>query len=169
MMFVFFIIFYFLNIKFKRKKIEYLFIIFMISSSLLSVYVSITHTPNFSEYTQLEKEVVSLFPYIEGRYIMVHNDNVSSYDRAYYSYGAIYYNLSSAGGWYKILTNQDYLLKYSKTISSYRENNCKEFIKNLDNLNVNEVLFYGYECNKLNKCELIEKKSLERACLYKRV
>ena len=60
---------------------------------------------------------------------MIGEENVTSYSHAYYSYGTIYYNLSTASGWMPHMIPQDYLDEYNSMISSYKNNNCKATLK----------------------------------------
>lgn len=165
--FLFFIIFYFLKIRFKNIKIRNIIIALLFVACILSVIISITHTPTFIEHGHLEKEVISIFPFVEGKYIMIGEENISSYTKAYYSYSAIYYNLTTAGGWYSTIATKDYLEGYRSMISSYKKGNCETFIEKLNVFNVSEVIFYGYKCNEINNCDLKEKKSTNNVCLYK--
>ena len=165
--FLFFIIFYFLKTRFENKSIKNINIIFLITVCIISVIITNVHTPFFKEYSPLEKEVISIFPFIEGKYIMIGKEGVSSYTKAYYSYGTIYYNLTTAGGWYSIVTTRDYLEGYRSIFSFYKEGKCEDFIKKLRVYNVSEVIFYGYKCDELNSCDLKEKKIMTNTCLYK--
>ena len=165
--FLFFIIFYFLKTEFKNAKIKNISILLLIIVCVTSVIITNTHTPFFEEYDPLEKEVLSIFPFVEEKYIMIGEDNVNSYDKAYYSYAAIYYNLTTAGGWYSIITTRDYLEGYRSIFSSYKKGNCKDFTKRLKEFNVSEVIFYGYKCDEINACDLKEKKIMTNTCLYK--
>ena len=165
--FLFFIIFYFLKIEFGDIKIKNISIILLFIVSITSVIITNIHTPFFVEHGPLEKEVLSIFPFVEGKYIMIGEENVTSYSHAYYSYGTIYYNLSTASGWMPHMVPQSYLDEYNSMISSYKNNNCKNFIEKLDYFNVSEVIFYGYKCSEINSCELKEGKIMENVCLYK--
>ena len=56
---------------------------------------------------------------------------------------------------------------YRSIFSFYKEGKCEDFIKKLRVYNVSEVIFYGYECDELNSCDLKEKKIMTNTCLYK--
>tara|TARA_Y100000034_G_scaffold68311_1_gene82436 strand:+ start:421 stop:1893 length:1473 start_codon:yes stop_codon:yes gene_type:complete len=164
--FLFFIIFYFLKTKFENVKIRHISLAFLFIACITSTVISTIHTPLFVEHGPLEKEVISIFPFVEGRYVMIASENVSSYSKAYHGYTAIYHNLTTAGGWYPFIPPKKYLEDYSSVFSFYGKKDCKGFIEKLRVLNVEEVIFYGYNCNEVNNCGLKEKKLMENVCLY---
>ena len=97
---------------------------------------------------------------------MIGAPGVTSYSKAYYSYGAIYYDLRSSYGWYNQIVSDDYIDIFRGLDQTYYEGNCIKFNDRLKRANATEVLFYGYKCEGLNSCELKEKESKNIACLY---
>ena len=134
---------------------------------ILSIIVSAIKTPTFIEHKELEKEVISILPSVEGKYLMIGNSGVTSYTKAYYSYAAIYHNISTVSGWYNQIASPEYIDTFRKINNDYSNGRCEDFNKNLEILGVEEVIFYGYECDKLNSCGLNEKASKGKVCLYR--
>ncbi|MAF51021.1 MAG: hypothetical protein CMH64_02925 [Nanoarchaeota archaeon] len=165
--FLFFSILFLFKIKIRNLKWEKIIWTIVFLVVILSLVISTIKTPYFTKYTELEREVVSIFPFIEGKYAMIWSPDVSSYPKAYFAYGAIYYNLSSIHGWYDQLASSDYLKKLENLYGSYYEKECGDFIRILKDFKTEEVVFYGYDCGKVNTCGLKEKVSKNKVCLYK--
>ena len=164
--FIFIIIFYFLKTKFENVRMRNLAFVLVSIVCIVSVVITQVHTPLFTEHGPLEKEVISIFPFVEGKYTMISDKNVTSYSKAYYTYAAVYHNLSTAGGWYPHMASKDYLEEYNSMFSFYNKKDCKNFTEKLNRLNIDEVIFYGTECGAINTCGLKEKKILDNVCLY---
>src|SRR3989344_6341878 len=163
--FLFFILFFLTKVKFKNnlKILIWSIVLFVV---IVNVAVSHYKTPYFTSYEGLEVEVLSLLPEIEENYVMIGAPGVTSYSKAYYSYGAIYYDLRSSYGWYNQIVSDDYIDIFRGLDQTYYEGNCIKFNDRLKRANATEVLFYGYKCEGLNSCELKEKESKNIACLY---
>lgn len=134
---------------------------------ILSLIVSIAHTSFFVKHTSLEEETLSVLPLIEDRFLLLKSPSSTSFDCAYYSYGMIYYNLStpkSLFGWdYPSTTYYNNL----NNVSTYLDNkNCNEFVRTLRWLNTSSVVTYDGSCDVLKSCGLNEVVKKERVCLY---
>ena len=165
--FLFFILFFLTKIRFKNnlKILVWSIVLFV---AVINVTVSHYNTPYFTPYQELEIETLSLLPEIEENYIMIGAPGVTSYSKAYYSYGAIYHNLRSSYGWYNQIVSDEYVNIFRGLDQVYYEGDCVEFNDRLKRANATEVLFYGFDCDKINSCGLKEKDSKKNACLYRR-
>lgn len=162
--FLFFTIFFLFSIK--SVKFEKIIWLLILGAVILSIMVSTIKTPTFIEHNELEKEVISILPNVEGKYIMIGNSGVTSYTKAYYSYAAIYHNLSTVSGWYNQIAPPEYIDTFRKINDDYSNGRCDAFNKNLEILGVEEVIFYGYSCDRLNSCGLKEKFRGKDVCLF---
>jgi hypothetical protein len=169
MFLLFFAIFMFFNINFELiKKYKFIIIIGLIITSLLSVSLNIIFTANFITHTQLEEETLSLFPYVNERYVIPNSPiRKTSYPNAYYSYGAIYYNLSTSGGWYPSMANYNYIEKLENLATLMKNKDCNKLKSELNELNTSEIIAYDENCNFLNECGFNKKINKSKVCLYK--
>ena len=148
--------------KFLNKLIPFLIIII----SILSITINIANTPLFSEHGNLEKEIISFGDYIDGR-LIIPGVIISSYPQAYYSYFAIYHNVSSASGWAETYASPDYVKRLVETSKSFKEKDCGKFLESIKNLSSDNILATGDDCKILEKCNLKLVKETKQVCLYK--
>ena len=161
--FMFFIFFFFFKSDLgKFKNIAYILLLFI---AIINVVISAIHTPYFITYTEAEKEMLSLFPYINERFIILESPK-TSYSMAYYSYAPIFHNLSTASGWYKPLTTSEYLDILTTTSEDFNKGNCNELVDSLIKINTTEVLVYGNKCEILKDCKFKKIRENGNACLY---
>ena len=128
---------------------------------IISIIVSIAYTPFYKETTQLEKDTISLLPQVKGNLIILGSNE--SYSRAFYSYGAIYYNISTVSGWMDLDLKENDLRKIKKLNRSY--NDCTDLNNSINELNIKSIITYYNICNNLENCGLIMIKKTDTACL----
>jgi len=163
---LFFVIFMLFKIDYNLINKKYL-IVGLIILSLTSVALNEAFTPKFIKHTNLEEETISLFENVENKYIILGSPlRKTSYQNAYYSYAAIYYNLSTAGGWYPSATTPEYINKIENLDNLLKNKECSELKSSLNKLNVKEVITYEDNCKFLSECEFNKKVNKSRACLY---
>ena len=165
---LFFTIFMFLKLDFNLLGGYKKFIpIGLILVSILSIVLNILFTPLFIEHTSLEEETISLFSHVDEKYIILATPlRLTSYPNAYYAYSAIYYNLSTSGGWYPSAVSKDYINKVENLSNIIKTKDCELLKKELNALNTVEVITYDEHCDFLNECGLNKKVNKSRACLY---
>tara|TARA_Y100000310_G_scaffold345815_1_gene470401 strand:- start:14883 stop:16352 length:1470 start_codon:yes stop_codon:yes gene_type:complete len=166
--FIFLIIYMFFKIDFNVFNNLYKKIIFigLILLPLISVAFNVVVTPNFIEYTDLEKDTLEVLERVQGRYIILADGFYStSYSRAYYSYGAIFLNKSTSSGWYQQYTTQEYFAKL-KMLNTYLKNNDPRLLENLQFLNTNEIIGYDESCDRLKEFNFEERFKKGRVCLF---
>jgi len=169
-LYLFYGIFYFIKTPFDfySKKIKYFIILTLILLPIFSVSINIIHTPLFKIPGQVENETISVLQKVEGKYLIVTTPQTieTSHPAAYYSYGAIYYNISTSAGWYDAI-KESYYINMINNIPIYVKNkSCKDLIKTLKNLNTTEILTYDDYCNNLRYCNLKQKVKQDHVCLY---
>lgn len=165
---LFFTIFMFFNLDFnlisKYKKLVFAGLILI---TLLSVSLNIIFTNKFIKHTELEEETLSIFPYIDERYMILATPlRRTSYPNAYYSYGSIYHNLSTSGGWYPSAVRSDYINKLENIDKLIKAKECDKLKKELIELNTTMVITFDIHCNSLEECNFDKKINKSRACLY---
>ena len=165
---LFFTIFMFLKIEQSLiKKYKCILIIGIILISITSVSLNIINTPRFISYTSLEEETISIFPEINEKFIILATPSRrTSYPNAYYSYAPIYYNLSTSGGWYPSMKENDYITKLNNLDNTLKEGNCNLLKKELNELNISEIITYDEYCELLEQCKFNKKVNKSRVCLY---
>ena len=139
----------------------------LVAVAIISVVLNILFTIRFIEYTPLEEETISLFPYVEGRFILLASSSrTTSYPEAYYAYAAIYHNLSSSSGWYHSAAKAGYMDRVRELDKFIKDEKCNELKYRLKELNTTEVITYDEHCNFLNECGFNRKINKSRVCLY---
>lgn len=148
----------FLSIDWKKysRKWKSMLMIGLIVLAFLSVAYNLFHTPYMEPYTKHGEEAISLIPYLnqESHFLMFNEDKDGTlYSRALYSYAAIYYNISSASGWFEI--NKEY--GYISTLNSlylevYNQENCESLQTLHDQFNMTQVMGNGKYCQILESC-----------------
>ncbi|MCG2718027.1 MAG: hypothetical protein L6408_04235, partial [Nanoarchaeota archaeon] len=163
---LFFVIFFFLKLdleKFSTNWKKMLFILFNLGV-ILSVTISLIHTPWFTEHTESDKETLELFDYINGRYLIYGSNG--SYTYAYYSYIPIYLDLPSASGWYPHMLSVEYKQLLKDSSDTLKEKDCEGFKNSLSALNVTDILAYNEFCDSLDICNLNKKADKNIICVY---
>ena len=152
------------NLMIKYKKLIFLGLILI---SLASVLLNIVFTSNFINHTPLEEETLSILPYVDDKYIILATPlRRTSYPNAYHSYGSIYYNLSTSGGWYPSAVSQDYINKLENLDKLIKSKECSKLKDELIELKTTQVITFDAHCNFLDECEFNKKINKSRACLY---
>ena len=141
--------------------------LFTVSLNLIviaGIILSIIHTPWYRKNTETDKNTISLFKHVKGKFFIV--ESYESYGKAYYSYAPIYYQLSTPSGWSQHEIRQDYLDKLRAIGQNFQDNNCEKFKNLLLEVNTTEVITYNEACKKLEFCGLKNKATVGNACLY---
>jgi hypothetical protein len=165
--FLFFTIFFLLKIKLEKLPsfIKKSIVIAIIIIPLIGIYLSINITPWFIDHTQEDKETIELMKYIDNKFYIIGS---KSYRNAYFSYAAIYYNLSNPAGWGAESIPMDYRLMLKKLDDSFYEEDCDNFKEYMEILDVNYIISYNKNCEFLEKCGLEEIKTMGNSCLFNR-
>jgi hypothetical protein len=132
--------------------------IFIISSS---IFIS-----NFRANNNIDKEIISLLPQLglDDKFLIEKVPYPTS-QLAFYSYAAIYHNLSTSSGW--IIQGID--ATYSEILIRIRkdmqEKNCKNLLKNLRTINTTKMITSNEYCKKMQDCGMKLLRKTENICL----
>jgi len=165
--FTFMILFMFFKLDFKiiPKIIKKAIYISLILLSISSILVSHYYTPYFVPHTALEEDTISLFPYVEDNFLIYKSPSYTSYDKAYYSYAPIYYNLSTPSGWYYEVKEEEYLKALFKMDGYIDDKDCSKILSLMNYLNSTSIITYKEYCDFFDGCGLYRKIKKGPACL----
>src|SRR3989344_5028546 len=132
---------------------------------IIGVVISLIFTPLFQPHSENIQETFSLLKEVDGKLILLKTPP-EVFRGAVYSYGAIYYNISTPSGWEPINITKEYQQQLSMPSIYIEERNCGLLKESLVNLDTNNVITFNKYCNYLEECgfSLIDRK--EHACLY---
>ncbi|MEK6923042.1 MAG: 6-pyruvoyl-tetrahydropterin synthase-related protein [Nanoarchaeota archaeon] len=171
--YLFFFIFFSLFFLFKSNLNVYpnllkkILITSLIIVPLLSVIISVIHTPMFIIPSQLEEDTLAMFPLIEGKYFFLSSIYPTSYGHAYNSYGPIFYKLETAGGFGGSEVSPEYISSLLKYKTYFDEMKCSDFENLLREFEIKNTIGYDEDCGKLRECGLEEITNKGRVCLYR--
>ena len=148
----------FLSLQFTRitKKWKFFLAIALILIAILSVGYNVLKTPMMEPWTERGEEAIALIPYLDQEsHFMMFNDDTDGtlYSRAIYSYAAIYYNVSSASGWFEV--NKEYSYVHSLNnlyLDFYRNGNCEDLDIFTQDFNTTQLLANGKYCEIISDC-----------------
>ena len=152
------------NLKSLNKKFDLFIITLVFSAALLFILVSQINNPLFDRPTQEQLDMASLFTDVHGKYEIFSHPPQSS--KAYYSYGVIYYNLTTVRGNYPSMTSFSYIKKVDLLNEKFLDKDCNQFLNLSKELNVEYYLAYDKECEIFTQCGLKLIKQKNKACLY---
>lgn len=132
---------------------------------ILLIVSSYFFVSNFRTNNQVDKEILTLLPKIGGRFFITSLPYPSN-PQAFYSYGAIYYNLSTPSGWNPVVASRKYVMELEMIDKSLNEKDCKNFITLINQFEIDEIISYGEDCQTLELCGLKEKDKMENTCLF---
>lgn len=147
-------------------KLKYLSYPTLIILPVLFVVASIIYTPLYHEHGNLEDELGSLMPLIEGKYIMFGSVYSTPRAGAYYSYNAIFHNLSTPSGWSPQYASTE-LNKKLNDVGSFRERDTEKFLNVFNDLDLKNIVTFGKHCDYLESLKEFELvKETDNACLH---
>jgi len=162
------ILFVAINYALFSKKWKKILAIGLILIVVASVSYNHLHTPYMQPWNTEGQEAIALIPYLgqESHFLMFNEDSKELYSRAIYSYAAIYYNVSSASGWFEVNKEYSYILGLN---TIYREFLSTEDCKNLNILNkefnTTEILANGHYCELIESCGWEIKEQKGSSCI----
>ena len=150
-----------------RRSLGIIIIVFTIFSILANIFI----TPYLIKHTPLDEEMKSTLSKVTERYLFFGPLNKSfqtSYSKAYYSYGSIYYNLSTAEGWSPPLASLDYLLGLDSFGKRFPTLLCSEIEESLEIYNTTQIVTYDTTCQLFANCNFTLLAATDHICLYDR-
>ncbi|MBI2672556.1 hypothetical protein HYX16_06500 [Candidatus Woesearchaeota archaeon] len=148
----------------KLKNILPILIFLTVIGSIIASFYITSYYPN---YTDLEKNTLEILNKAEGKFVVLESPSDTSYAKAYYSYAAIYLNLSTPSGWSTSELTEEYGNLLKLVGNGFRDKNCKQFKENARKIGLKEVITYGEYCQLKERCNLNEKASKGNVCLLK--
>ena len=130
---------------------------------LIAIISFMLFLPGFVYHTQEDKETMSLFSEVNGSLLISESASLS---QAYYSYGAIYYNISTPSGWSNPSVPSSHVEKVNNVLKLIKEKNCS-FIESAKEIKTEEIITYNEYCDFIDKCGLDKIDKKEQACLYR--
>lgn len=148
-------------------KIKTLLILALFLMPLIFIAASEYHTIKFVKPTPEETESSSILQFVERPYLILGNTSERMYKRAIYSYGAIYYNVTTASGWSNDQATRGQFERISVLDKNFMDKNCKGIMESAAVLNLGELISYGEEqCRIFGNCGFRHKITKGQACLY---
>src|SRR3989344_5847698 len=164
--FLFFALYFLLSLKINTKTAKLSVSIIILILALSSVAINTIDTSLFPQRTDFQKEVLSIIPNIESKYIIA-GEGPEFINWGIYTYAAIYHNKSTIwGGWQTTGFTSNYQRRVVGAHNELINSNCAAFAEKLNDLGGNEVLGIKNVCATLQSCGFKEKISTESFCLY---
>lgn len=149
------------------RKLKALFMLALVLMPVIFIGVSEYHTIKFIKPTPEEIEGVSILGFVEKPYLILGYTGDRLYKRAVYSYGAIYYNVTTASGWSNDQTTREQFEKMGILDKKFMDKDCKGIIESAAVLKLGELISYGKEqCKIFEDCRFKHKITKGQSCLY---
>ena len=167
--FIIFILIFLFNLNFEKlpRILQNLIPLGIILVSILSISVSVLTTSYYQGHTQLEKTTLNLLNEAKGPFMILETPSSTSYPKAYYSYAAIYLNLSTPSGWSPSELTDERNDLLNKVGSTFHNKNCNDFTDVANKLNLKEIITYNEFCNLKEKCNFRERIIKDNTCLIR--
>jgi hypothetical protein len=145
----------------------------LVTVVILSIAAYLVKIPGAKYNGDEEHEVMELLEDVHGRFYIFGLHGTTSHKKrvAYYSYAAIYHNLSTPSGWFDPAIEPSYIKKVYSLNEYASDKNCEGFTKTLEELQTENVIGikeWDYDaCDFLKHCGYSEKLIKEHSCLYR--
>ncbi|MEM4267004.1 MAG: 6-pyruvoyl-tetrahydropterin synthase-related protein [Candidatus Nanoarchaeia archaeon] len=133
--------------------------------AITSVVVSVAFITPFKKHTENDEELLSLLQHVEGKLFI--KCNLDSYSNAYYSYAAIYHNISTPEGWATENVPTSYRQRWGEIHKAFDSEDCKKLIAGLKEYDTTNFISSYRGCDILKKCGFKEIKRTANVCLYR--
>ncbi|MDI6737762.1 MAG: hypothetical protein QME12_04580 [Nanoarchaeota archaeon] len=167
MLFLLYALYFFFSTDFGKlpKLAVNIAIIALILFPIANVAASHYNTPYFEENSLLSLEVKEILTEVTGPYMITSIHTPTAFPMAFYSYGAIYLNLSTPSGWSHEATMewQGHLNRVEESIT---KEDCRILKEEAGFLGLKELISSGDKCNFFKRCGLHLKKQKNEVCLY---
>ena len=153
MFFLFLSIYLLLKIRFdglnmlEKNIIKYGLVILPIVGILLSLIL----TSFYEGHNQENKDIIGLLPYVDEQLLII---GINGYERPYYSYGAIYYNIYTPSGWGEQSLSREDREKSSKPQEYLEKYDCNSFLDSINKLNTGNIITRDDNCKFLVGCDM---------------
>lgn len=150
----------------KDKPLKNIAAIIIVLMAIANVLITHYHTPYFAEHSAIAEDTLNAMEHVNGTYLIISSNDPSAYTRAFYSYGAIYLNLTTASGWSTHEVSKKWWADLTKISDGIKKEDCKLFLEGATKTGTTEFIAYKDNCQRLKECELSEKYFNQNACLY---
>ncbi len=148
---------------FMQKSLHISLMLVVIISTLASFFI----TSYYIDHTELEKDTLEILNSVNERFIILESPSSTSYPKAYYSYGAIYLNLSTVSGWSPSEMTDEYKNNLNSLAKEFKEEKCGNFLDLAKKISLKQVVTYNEYCSLKEKCGLKKIKTMGNVCLLK--
>jgi len=140
--------------------------LFLILTPFLLITPSLIFVPNFRQHNSIDKDIIQIIPQLEGRFLIV-GVPYPTYDEAFYSYAAVYYNLSTPNGWYPQTAPKSLLLGIGELKAEVKSSqpDCAKINSSILKLNIQDLIIYRDYCEKVRGCGLKQRAVEGSVCL----
>ena len=122
-------------------------------------------TSFYQKHTELERTTLDLLDQTKGPFLIIDPPSPTSYVKAYYSFGAIYLNLTTPSGWSTSELSEEHNRLLKKVTDEFKNQNCAGFIASSKDIGLKSVIAYNEFCDIKEKCNLKKKTQKNNACL----
>ena len=134
----------------------------------LTIFIGTFSSPLFDTPTKEQNDVLRALREAESPYMIVGSlSSLHSHRSAFYSYGALEFNLSTVEGHYPAEKDAPYLDGLTLLHRSFLEGDCRTFLHLTHSYGVRSYISYGEACEVLEECGLPYRTSFGEACLYR--
>jgi len=155
-----------MNIDFDSYSFLGIIIMVSILGAFIINYFFMDYPKGFSGYCDDAYYTIEAMDRINGTYIILPSEQSCFYNRAIYSYGAIYMNLTTSSGWSTHEVSKEYWDKLQKVGNGFNNRDCNLMLEGIEQTNTTELIAYNKGCDFLKECGMIEKHFNQDVCLY---
>ncbi len=135
----------------------------LILLTIVSSIVFLKVMPPIPGYTQEDLQTFRILEEVDGKFLIF---NSNSAETSFYSYAAIYLNLSTPSGWAEAAVNPAYVERLNKLPVIFNEEDCENLSSELEFFNTTNLITYGDSCGILKECNFRGKAVDGITCLY---
>lgn len=167
LMFLFLSSFLLMKIKLNEKQrfLRNLFLVSLILIPIFSVFLSLMVTSLFLHHPENVENALDLLKSVDGNLaLMGVPDDV--HPGAVYSYGAVFYNITSISGWDISGISNEYIILLNQANTFLKTKSCNGLKISVSNLNIENIISSNDYCRFLESCNFNKIKQIENICLY---
>ena len=163
---IFFIGLFLLKTKTNKKVINLLISLFIIAFLITSSAFSLFYTKGFiNPNNELNRDILKSINQVETSFVILGNIPKTSYEKAIYSYAAIYKNKSTPEGWYPQLAERHYVEEIREYMDT-KNLNCNDHKNFFKKFNVTDIIYIKGIKNELEECNLKIKHETDTVYLF---
>lgn len=167
MFFIFFSMFFLVKTPLKEYgKLKRLAGLFLVLLPFTLILPSIFAVSNFRLNNEIDKQIISLLPNLSvDDKVLIEKMPYPTSPLAFYSYAAVYYNLSTPSGWVIQGADTSYFDRLYAVRDEMENKDCIKLLENLKILNATALITYKDYCYSMQNCGMKLAKQAEDICL----